>query len=182
MLGINLLQLINESLSLFGFLKITRIFRIGTMIARSTYSVRQKAILNTLKLVLFLSIFLHLVGCFWYIVVKRNKDSFRTGIGYEDLPGKWYPPLDWINYAGSEMFIYEDTETFDKMTPTKRYFLLLYHAVLIMGSNEMGPVNESEMLYACLILMLSAFLNALLFSDLTVIIDVFSKRTVHIEG
>lgn len=43
---------------------------------------------------------------------------------------------------------------------------MFYHAVLIIGSNEMGPANHNEMIYFMTTLIGACFFNALVFSDL----------------
>jgi hypothetical protein len=55
---------------LFGFLKITRIFRMGTLIKKSNNDKNTKALLNFMKITFYLVIFLHCVACTWYIAVK----------------------------------------------------------------------------------------------------------------
>ena len=42
---------------------------------------------------------------------------------------------------------------------------MLYYAVLNLGSNEFGPVNEIEMAYLVSTLIVSALFNALIFGD-----------------
>ena len=53
---------------------------------------------------------------------------------------------------------------------------MLYHAVLYLGSNELGPVNESEMLFAVITLLSAAILNALLFGDVASLMAVLSRK------
>jgi hypothetical protein len=47
-----------------------------------------------------------------------------------------------------------------------QYLSMLYYGVLILGSNELGPVNSIEMLYMVIVLLMSAFANALIFGDI----------------
>jgi hypothetical protein len=42
----------------------------------------KKMMLKLVKLVFFLSIYLHLVGCFWYIVIRNDME--------------WIPPLNYL--------------------------------------------------------------------------------------
>ena len=41
----------------------------------------------------------------------------------------------------------------------------------------MGPVNNEEMLYFSVVLMMSAIMNSLIFSDLVILIDELSKAS-----
>ena len=43
---------------------------------------------------------------------------------------------------------------------------MFYEALLDLGINEFGPVNEIEMLYFVITLMASSLLNALIFGDI----------------
>ena len=58
----------------------------------------------------------------------------------------------------------------------ERYFVLLYYALLNVGSNEFGPVNELEMIFLVITLIFSAFLNALIFGDVVGLIEVLQKN------
>lgn len=53
---------------------------------------------------------------------------------------------------------------------------MFYHAVLIIGSNEMGPANINEMIYFEFTLIGACFFNALVFSDLAVMIQKITKN------
>lgn len=53
----------------------------------------------------------------------------------------------------------------------------MYYSVLNIGLNEFGPVNGSEMLFLVLTLISSAFMNALIFSDVAVQISTLSRKT-----
>jgi len=76
----------------------------------------------------------------------------------------WYPPLDFIAYWESRLF--EEDYGF-WMT----YTTMLYYALLFLGFNEMAPVTEIQLLYSLLVLLFSSLLNALLFSDMAVIVE-----------
>jgi len=47
---------------------------------------------------------------------------------------------------------------------------MLYYAIMILGINEIGPVNNSEYLFLIGVLIVSSFMNALLLSDVVVLI------------
>ena len=82
----------------------------------------------------------------------------------------WYMPLDWVNYVDQKLFTKEYTQVF-------RYITMLYHSLLNLGSNEFGPVNEIEMIYLVITLIMSALLNALIFGDVANLISVLTKNT-----
>jgi len=88
-----------------------------------------------------------------------------------DRPVYWYAPLDWVNFVDQETFT-------TKFSLLKRYTLMLYYGVLILGLNEMGPINEIEMLYCIVTLLFSALLNALLFGDIASLALTISKHEI----
>ena len=53
------------------------------------------------------------------------------------------------------------------------YLIFMYHSILFIGQNDMGPVNEIEIAGAVLILMGNFFINLILFGNLMGIVDTF---------
>jgi hypothetical protein len=53
---------------------------------------------------------------------------------------------------------------------------MMYEAILNIGSNEYGPVNESDMLYLVLTLLFSAILNAIFFGDIASLMLIVGKK------
>ena len=47
---------------------------------------------------------------------------------------------------------------------------MLYYAVMILGINEIGPVNNEEYLFLVGVLIISSLMNALLLSDVVILI------------
>ena len=101
----------------------------------------------------------------WFVVKIRRDD-----VDYDGRKLQYYPPLDWVDYKASELLS-------DEISSFKTYLLCLYYGVLILGLNEMGPVNNEEMIYFCVVLMMSAIMNSLIFSDLIMLIDELSKAS-----
>tara|TARA_B110000285_G_C14665287_1_gene397877 strand:- start:108 stop:365 length:258 start_codon:yes stop_codon:yes gene_type:complete len=54
---------------------------------------------------------------------------------------------------------------------------MFYEALLDLGSNEFGPVNEVEMAYFVMTLMASSLLNALIFGDIASLMAIISRRS-----
>jgi hypothetical protein len=86
----------------------------------------------------------------------------------EGTPLVWYPPLNWLNFEDSTLF--EDDIGF-----LYKYSMSFYYSTLILGSNEIGPVNVIEMFYIVVSLVLNLFISLFLLSDLISVIDDFSK-------
>lgn len=98
-----------------------------------------KAVLNLLKLIFYLCLWLHVNACIWFIAIGIRKDDFFD----DGNPAKWYPPLDWVNFPDSILLL-------DETSLGYKYLLCYYIAILNMGCNELGPVNPGEMLVVAL--------------------------------
>ena len=83
------------SLEIFGILKLTRITRIGKIIAKLDLRDDSKAMVKVGQLLFFLIIYLHCLGCMWFAIVTS-----------ESL---WIAPRDWIYPEGISK-IYENPE------------------------------------------------------------------------
>ena len=99
------------------------------------------------------------------------------GSGWEEENEKWasresiwYMTIDWVNFV--DYGINKDSELYTLMF---RYWTMLYYGVLNLGSNEFGPVNEIEMLYLVITLIISALMNALLFGDVAGLVSQLSQ-------
>ena len=60
-----------------------------------------------------------------------------------------------------------------------QYSSMFYYALLILGFNELGPVNPPEMIFCVLLLLASSLLNALLFSDMAVIVEFLQQAQIR---
>ena len=154
---------IYKPLRVLGFTKMFRVQRLAMFINRLKVAPLVKTFFKLLKLIFYLFLILHIMGCFMWLVVKQNKDEFEDGRSL-----RYYPPLDWLDFTASELFT-------DQISNLKKYLICLYYGVLILGLNEMGPVNEIEMLYFIFTLLLSSIMNSLIFSDVIMLIDELSK-------
>jgi hypothetical protein len=82
---------------------------------------------------------------------------------------KWYPPLDWVNYADSKLFL-EDYTLFEK------YCLVLYSGVMIFSGEELGPVNSIEMFYISAGKIICVLINVLVIGDVLSLVLIISKK------
>lgn len=67
---------------LFGLLKLVRILRLSRLITYMNLQDDVKMSLRLGKLIFFLIIYIHCVGCVWFFIVKQNEN--------------WIPPLDYV--------------------------------------------------------------------------------------
>lgn len=71
-----------STLQLFGILKLTRVLRLSKLIAFMNVREDIKVNLKLAKLVFFLIMYLHVLGCAWWYIVRGDKN--------------WLPPTDYV--------------------------------------------------------------------------------------
>ena len=148
-LGTGFLTQFYPSFKIFGIFKLIRVSRLSRMISKMNIPKDVKAIVTIVKLTFYLFLLIHMMACAWYnVCILHSGDIDEHGNAT-----KWYPPLDWINYKQSELFT-------DDIGIMKKYLICLYHGVLIVGFNELGPVNTHELLIMTLMLLGCAIINA----------------------
>jgi len=67
---------------LLSLLKLIRILRLSKLITYMNIRNEVKSSLRLIKLLFFLILFLHCLGCLWFFLVKQNEN--------------WIPPLDYV--------------------------------------------------------------------------------------
>jgi hypothetical protein len=70
--GMSIFASIHSFFRAFGFFKLLRVFRLNGMIAKANIDEGTKALVNLLKLILYLLIYLHCVGCYMWIATGYN--------------------------------------------------------------------------------------------------------------
>ena len=74
-LGTNAITSLVPSFKFFGFFKMFRIMRLGTIITRMNVPEHVKALFNLAKLCFYLCLGVHIIGCTWFMIIKINKDK-----------------------------------------------------------------------------------------------------------
>uniref|UniRef100_A0A7S3K652 Cyclic nucleotide-binding domain-containing protein n=1 Tax=Euplotes crassus TaxID=5936 RepID=A0A7S3K652_EUPCR len=145
-----------SELELFGILKLVRIARLSKIISYLNVKEDVKLVLKLAKLIFFLLMYLHLLGCSWYFVVKHDKD--------------WIPPLD---------YVYVTTTFFEDDTHYK-YWMSVYHAVLVLTGNDIGPRFKTfQVIFCTMFVTFGAIVNAYIFGELVVILTVMNAKTAQ---
>ena len=145
-------------LAIFSLLKLVRVLRLNRIISIMKVGNEIKLSLKLGKLVFFLSMYLHWLGCFWYYLAKDNK--------------KWIPPLDYV-------FVTTDFYNEDLFF---QYLSSLYHAVLMLTGNDIGPRNEVQLIFLTAALGMGAIINANIIGELAVILSKLNRRAAHFQG
>lgn len=76
------------------------------------------------------------------------------------------------------MFVF--TTYFEEST-VYRYSGSLYHAVLMLGGNDVGPRSSSQFFFLALILLLGAIINAVLFGNMDVMLQALYKKSNNFQ-
>ena len=93
----------------------------------------------------------------YYEGICQNETHGYHEIKYEP----WYPPQSWIDYkAGYDQFIFE--KDLDQ-----QYLFFFYYAILFLSQNDIGPVNEIEIVACFFSLLISYFINTQLLSEIS---------------
>ena len=129
-LGTGVVTSLFPTFKIFGIFKVVRILRLGAMITAMNVPEDVKALLNLIKLIFYLCLFLHVLGCVWFYVCRLSFNQVDD-LG---LLLTWYPPTDWLWYEDSILFT-------DEYGILEKYLISVYHGVLVLGSNEMGPTS-----------------------------------------
>ena len=106
---------VNSTLQAFGILKLIRVLRLSRIISYLRVVETVKASMRLVKLVFFLILYVHCLGCAWFWVVKQNET--------------WMPPLDYV-WVRTDFYIE------DKFF---QYCSSVYHAILMLTGNDLGP-------------------------------------------
>jgi flagellar biosynthesis regulator FlbT len=56
-----------------------------------------------------------------------------------------------------------------------QYLHGVYYAVLMIGGNEIGPVNTGEIIFCTVSIMMGCFINAIIFSEIVVQIQNYQE-------
>ena len=132
-----------------------RVLRLGRIIAFLNVRNEIKMSLKLLKLIFFLTIYLHWLGCAWFLIVDENKE--------------WLPPLDYV-WVGTNF--YEQDVNY-------QYWLSLYHAVLILTGGDVGPRGWYQTAFISFFIVVGAIINANMFGELAVIVAHLNRKSAQ---
>ena len=163
---IDVLSLLNYPMStawflnMIGILKVNRVLRISTLVSQSNLDKGSKIAMMMLYYYMLFIIYLHLVGCMWFFVIEQTYLSSLEDSRYQP----WIPPYDYYDGADPFWERYKNDERFFI------YWVCLYYSVLVIGGNEMGPKELSELVFMVMINLTGAIFQAYIFGELAVLI------------
>lgn len=165
----------NPYIQQLGILKLNRLLRMLGLISESNMEKGPKSGLTIAYYFGILIIYLHITGCLWFVEIEKtylisdNYYEYMVSQGEEpDFEpigiAAWTPPYDFFD--GSEAFWgrYQDKE-YEFV-----YAVCLYYATLVIGGNEMGPKESSELFFCVTINLIGAIFNSYIFGELAVLL------------
>lgn len=135
---------------LFGLLKLIRILRLSKLIAYMNLKDDMKMSLKLIKLIFFLIMYLHVVACAWFFIVKQNET--------------WVPPFE---YVQTELY---DSDNF------YQYLTCLYYTVLMLTGNDLFPQGKFQIAVLTVLLLAAAIINANIFGNIAVLLQQLNRK------
>jgi hypothetical protein len=117
-----------------------------------------KAFLRVLWLIFFLFLYLHVIACLWYYIVKDNE--------------VWVANYDFV--LGGTYYIYE-VYTGDTI---RRYLRSMYVAFYIISIGEMTPRNNVEVAVSAVIMVASSILLSNIFGSMANLAREMNSQTI----
>ena len=138
----------------FGVLKLIRIARLNKIVTYLNVKEDVKIGLKLVKLLFFLSIYFHILGCIWFYMINQQK--------------QWIPPLDTIYPVTN--FYHEGL--------WYQYWMSVYHAILIETSNDIAPRIETiQVVFCTLMILIGAVVNAYIFGLIIFLVAAMNDKS-----
>lgn len=139
---------------LLGVLKLIRVLRLHRIITYLRTDASTKAALMLFKLVFYLLMYVHCWGCFWWMLVARER--------------RWIPIYDY-----DEIGLMRNLYSGAVLT---QYSSSIHAAMLAMTGNCIGPRTTSEILMGSLGLFSGQLIQANVFGELSVLITAINSK------
>ena len=117
-----------------------------------------KAFWKVAQMVFLLIMYIHILACCLWLTLNSGEHV-------------WVPQVD---------FIYAETKLFNEDF-TKQYLSMCYHAIMVFGLNEVGPVNEREIIVVICMMITSAMINAYIFGEMAVLVQEMDKKDIEFQ-
>ena len=145
-------------LPIFGMLKLFRVFRISMVIRNLTIKSSAKSMLKVLWLIFGLFLYLHVLACLWYYIIKDSEE--------------WLCNFDFV-FGGSHYLFEVYSGSF-----IRRYLRCFYIAFYIIAIGEMVPRRNIEIIIISLIMLASAILISNIFGSMAVLALELNAKTI----
>lgn len=143
----------NEALQLFGVLKLGRLLKLKKIISYLNVVDEIKQVLNLMKLIFFLVIYIHCYACSWWYYAKIDK--------------LWIPPKHTVT---------EDYYQIYRYSPMSQYMNCLYMSTQTIGAVDQQPRDVFQTCLAAFGIFFGAVINANIFGELSIIMAGLDKN------
>jgi hypothetical protein len=141
----------------FGILKLGRVLRLNKIIQFLKSANDIKASLKIFKMVLFLTVYLHIYSCYWWSIVSQTET--------------WVPNEDSMH--GDDKYY----KIYNKDQFTRQYLTSLHWVVLITLGTDVSPQDTYQTVVSSTGMFLGAIINANIFGELALIFSQLDKDT-----
>ncbi|CDW81634.1 UNKNOWN [Stylonychia lemnae] len=142
-----------DALKAFGVFKLIRISRLSQILQKVDLRDDKKALIQVLQLLLYLLMYVHCTTCLWWYIVTFDNS--------------WVPPKD--IYLG-KTDLYEKPVSF-------QYFMCMYYAIMIVGSNELFPATTFQKFYLAIMMLVGNLIIANIIGEMAVLMQVITRRS-----
>ena len=150
----------SDILPILGMLKLFRVSRVSQVIRNLNIRADNKAFLRVLWLIFFLFLYIHVIGCLWFYVVREEET--------------WIPWKDTI-------FEDENSTELYGSTFERQYLIAFYTAYFLISSGEMMPTSNLEIILAFVIMIISSMILANVFGQMTVLNADMNHKTIKFQ-
>lgn len=148
---------IETTLVMLKLLKLIRLARLSRVITYLNLKSNIKMSLRLGKLIFFLILYLHLIGCFWFYLARQDET--------------WRPPLD--EYS-------EDTQIYTD-GPYMQYLISIYYSVLLLAGNDMLPQGSIQIIFSTVMIFAAAIINANIFGNIAVLLQQMYRKSSNFQ-
>lgn len=143
-------------LKFLGILKIIRLSRISSVIMNLNTTQETKAAFKVIYLIFIMFMYIHLMGCTWYLVVESNEI--------------WIPNMDFIWFGTPQIYDFYYTHWI------KSYISSLYIAFYLFGVGEVCPRTINELTLSIFVLIMSSIINGLIIGNMALYMNELNRK------
>ena len=150
-------QEVAKNFKLFGCLKLIRVLRLNRIIRDMNAQSHIKATLKIVKLGFFLLLYIHVISCLWYAIVKQ------------DLV--WSPPMTVLTSLQTN-----PNESIFSQTMYFQYWVCTYSSCLFLYGNDVYPKNWYQVAFAAAANAIGSFCLVFIFGELAILVSELNVR------
>lgn len=144
----------NPTLQLFSLLKLVRVTRLSRIIARLNVPADLKNYMKLFQLIFMIILYMHCQGCAWFFIVMMD-EKWKAALDGPD------PTADY--YSNETPFL-------------RKYLTAFYSSILLLTSNDLGPVGRFQTLFVVCCILMGSIANANIFGNMALLISEMNRK------